>query len=140
MPQTKSDGKPEIRNTKQRRIVNATLADLDDFMSAQELHQLMASRNESVSLATTYRILQSMAANNEVDVIRTEDGESIYRRCEAEHHHHHLLCRNCGKAVELEAPAIEEWAHSIAAKYGFTDLSHVVEITGLCKECSEVAH
>ncbi|MBM7051045.1 MULTISPECIES: Fur family transcriptional regulator [unclassified Rothia (in: high G+C Gram-positive bacteria)] len=128
--------KPEVRNTKQRRIVTATLADLDDFMSAQELHQLMLSRNETVSLATIYRLLQSMAANNEVDVIRTEDGESVYRRCQAEHHHHHLMCRSCGKAVELEAPDVEQWAHSMAEKFGFTDINHTVEISGLCAECS----
>lgn len=135
MPQS-STAKPEIRNTRQRRVVTATLAELDDFMSAQELHQLMLSRQESVSLATTYRILQSMAANNEVDVIRTEDGEAIYRRCEAKHHHHHLLCRSCGTAVELEAPEVEKWAHAMAEKYGFIDINHTVEISGLCAKCS----
>lgn len=139
MQQNLSAAKPEVRNTKQRRIVTATLADLDDFMSAQDLHQLMLSRNESVSLATTYRILQSMAANNELDVIRTDEGELVYRRCEADHHHHHLLCRSCGKAVELEAPEVEEWAHAMAERYGFVDLNHTVEISGLCSVCAAKA-
>src|SRR5690349_24208333 len=37
------------------------------------------------------------------DVLRNGDGEAVYRRCAVTVHHHHLLCRNCGKAVEVEA-------------------------------------
>ncbi|MFW0155701.1 Fur family transcriptional regulator [Rothia sp. P6271] len=129
--------KPEVRNTKQRRIVKATLEGLDDFISAQELHMLMVSRQESVSLATTYRILQSLAEYGEVDVLKTEDGESIYRKCEVEHHHHHLLCRRCGAAVELEAPSIEDWATAVGAQYGYTDIDHVIEVTGVCSSCQK---
>ena len=135
MPEEKNT-KPEIRNTKQRRTVKATLEGLEDFISAQDLHMLMASRKESVSLATTYRILQSMVDNGELDVLRTAEGESIYRRCEARHHHHHLLCRSCGKAVEIETPSIEDWAAEIGAKFGFTDIDHLVEVTGICADCA----
>lgn len=134
MPEEKT-AKPEIRNTKQRRAVKATLDGLEDFISAQDLHMLMASRNESVSLATTYRLLQSMAQNGELDVLRTEDGESIYRMCEANHHHHHLLCRSCGKAEEIEAPSIEDWAAEMGAKFGYSEIDHIVEVTGICSDC-----
>lgn len=135
MPEEKT-AKPEIRNTKQRRTVKATLDGLEDFISAQELHMLMASRKESVSLATTYRILQSMVDNGELDVLRTSDGEAIYRMCEANHHHHHLLCRSCGKAEEIEAPSIEDWATEIGAKFGYADIDHVIEVTGICADCA----
>lgn len=96
----------------------------------------MASRNESVSLATTYRILQSMAQNDELDVLRTSDGEAIYRMCEVSHHHHHLLCRSCGKAEEIEAPSIEDWALEVGEKFGFAQIDHVIEVTGICSSCS----
>ena len=92
-----SASKPtEVRNTKQRRAVTATLETLEDFISAQDLHQLMLSRGDKVSLATTYRLLQSMVGTGEVEALKTEDGEAIYRRCDSEHHHHHLLCRISG--------------------------------------------
>ena len=51
-------------------------------------------------------------------------------------HHHHLLCRNCGKAVEVEAPAVETWAARTASEHGFTEVAHTVEIFGLCPECT----
>ena len=131
----KNDGKPEVRNTKQRRTVIATLESLNDFMSAQELHQLMGSRGESVSLATTYRILQSLADAGEVDVLKTAEGESIYRQCVVEHHHHHLLCRSCGAAVELDVPDLEEWAQKVGEQHSFAQIEHVIEVTGICSDC-----
>ncbi len=126
----------EVRNTRQRRAVARALASLEDFISTQDLHALLRERGDSVYLATTYRILQSMSELGELDVLRSDDGEAIYRRCAAEHHHHHLVCRRCGAAVELEAPAVEEWAGRTAAAHGFTEVDHTVEITGLCAACA----
>ena len=136
--QTSRPGKrvPEQRVTRQRLAVARALDELDDFVSTQELYRLLHERGDSVSLATTYRILQSMAEENHVDVLRNGEGEALYRRCEVEHPHHHLVCRSCGKAVEVEAPAVEAWASGLGARYGFTDVAHTVEVFGLCSECS----
>lgn len=125
-----------VRVTRQRRAVQAAMAVQADFVSTQDLHAILRERGESVSLATTYRILQSMSETGEVDVLRSEDGESIYRQCAAEHHHHHLVCRSCGATVELEAPEIERWTSQTAQRHGFTQADHTIEIVGLCAECS----
>ena len=126
----------EQRVTKQRLAVSAALDELADFVSTQELHRILHERGSSVSLATSYRILQSLADDGLVDVLRNADGEAVYRRCAVTGHHHHLLCRNCGKAVEVEAPAVEAWAARIAQEHGFTTVEHTVEIFGLCPECT----
>ncbi|MCC9173065.1 Fur family transcriptional regulator [Arthrobacter sp. zg-Y179] len=127
---------PEQRVTRQRLAVGRALDELSDFVSTQELFRLLQERGERISLATTYRVLQSMTDENLVDVLRGGDGEALYRRCAVEHHHHHLVCRECGKAVEVEAPAVESWAAALGAKYGFTEVAHTVEVFGLCPECS----
>ncbi|MET3919741.1 Fur family transcriptional regulator [Arthrobacter sp. UYEF20] len=126
----------EQRVTKQRLAVSAALDELADFVSTQELYRILQERGTSVSLATSYRILQSLADDGLVDVLRNADGEAVYRRCAVTVHHHHLLCRNCGKAVEVEAPAVEAWAARIAKEHGFTAVEHTVEIYGLCPECT----
>jgi Fur family ferric uptake transcriptional regulator len=72
-------------------------------------------------------------------VLRTDSGESVYRRCATAEHHHHLVCRRCGTAVEIEGPAVETWAQKVAEANGFSDLSHTVEIFGLCRECGTAA-
>lgn len=126
----------EQRVTKQRLAVEAAMGRLEDFVSAQELHRLLQDQGDKVSLATVYRILQSMAEDGLLDVVRSGEGEAAYRRCEAETHHHHLVCRTCGKGVEVQAPAVETWAARVAAEHGFTEASHTVEIYGYCPECT----
>lgn len=69
------------RSTRQRAAVAAALDEVDEFRSAQELHDVLKHRGDSVGLTTVYRTLQSLADAGEVDVLRTTDGESVYRRC-----------------------------------------------------------
>jgi Fur family ferric uptake transcriptional regulator len=71
-----------------------------------------------------------------VDVVRTDEGESVYRRCSSGSHHHHLVCRSCGTAVEVEGPAVEAWAGKVAAENGFIQVEHTVEIFGTCANCA----
>lgn len=134
-PAASEEPKTEVRNTKQRQAVRAALQTQADFVTAQELHSRLKDDGQKVSLATTYRVLQSMTDHGEVDALRNNDGETMYRRCEAENHHHHLVCRDCGATVELEAPMVEAWAENTANTYGYTDLEHTIEIVGLCPRC-----
>ncbi|MBD3003270.1 MULTISPECIES: Fur family transcriptional regulator [unclassified Streptomyces] len=124
------------RSTRQRAAVAAALDEVDEFRSAQELHDMLKHRGDSVGLTTVYRTLQSLADAGEVDVLRTTEGEAVYRRCNSEEHHHHLVCRACGKAVEVEGPAVEKWADAIAAEHGFVDVAHTIEIFGTCGDCA----
>ncbi|MBO0914366.1 transcriptional repressor [Streptomyces sp. NBC_01260] len=124
------------RSTRQRTAVAAALDEVDEFRSAQELHDVLKHRGDSVGLTTVYRTLQSLADAGEVDVLRTTEGESVYRRCSTGDHHHHLVCRMCGKAVEVEGPAVEQWAETIAAQHGYVNVAHTVEVFGTCAECA----
>jgi len=126
-------GQP-LRPTKQRLAVADALETFDDFRSAQEIHELIGRRGTNVGLATVYRTLQKLSDAGEVDMLRTEDGEAIYRRCSATHHHH-LVCRRCGATVEVEGPAVERWTRAIAAEHGYDDISHTLEIFGTCASC-----
>lgn len=124
------------RSTRQRTAVAAALDEVAEFRSAQDLHDVLKHRGDSVGLTTVYRTLQSLADAGEVDVLRTTDGESVYRRCSTGDHHHHLVCRMCGKAVEVEGPAVEQWAETIAAQHGFVNVAHTVEVFGTCADCA----
>ena len=100
------------------------------------MHAQLRASGETVGLATVYRTLQNLAGDGTVDVLRTDDGEAIYRSCATSKHHHHLVCRNCGHTVEVEGPTVEQWADSVAAHHGFTEATHQIEIFGLCAQCS----
>lgn len=122
------------RPTRQRAAVAAVLADTGEFRSAQELHSLLRASGDKVGLATVYRNLQTMAADGEIDMLRTDEGEAVYRACSTGHHHH-LVCRVCGKTVEVEGPTVEAWTTKVTAQHGFTDVRHTLEIFGTCAEC-----
>jgi len=124
-----------LRSTRQRAAVSALLDRLDDFRSAQEIHEELRRCGDGIGLTTVYRTLQALADGGEVDVLRTASGEAVYRRCASAQHHHHLVCRRCGTAVEIEGAAVETWAQRVAERHGFSDLSHTIEIFGLCNEC-----
>jgi Fur family transcriptional regulator, ferric uptake regulator len=123
-----------VRSTRQRAAISTLLETLDEFRSAQELHDELRRRGENIGLTTVYRTLQSMAAAGMVDTLRTDTGESVYRRC-SEHHHHHLVCRSCGSTIEVGGHEVEEWAEGVAVQHGFSDVSHTIEIFGTCADC-----
>jgi len=125
------------RTTRQRRAIGQLMDELADFRSAQQIHALLVQRGEDIGLATVYRTLGAMATSGEFDVLRTASGETLYRRCERQGHHHHLVCRSCGRAVEVQASAFESLVASLSDETGFVDVSHTLELFGTCATCAE---
>ncbi|WP_018636734.1 Fur family transcriptional regulator [Parafrankia elaeagni] len=125
-----------VRNTRQGDAVSSALAATNAFTSAQDLHARLRQEGQSVGLTTVYRHLQMLADRGEVDVLRRDDGETVYRRCTTGTHHHHLVCRRCGHTVEIAGPEIEAWTSAVANAEGFTDVVHTVEIYGTCAACA----
>ncbi len=122
------------KSSRQRTAVSSFLEGEQTFRSAQEIYARLRDQGNSIGLATVYRALQGMVEDGEIDVLRTDDGEAVYRRC-GTHHHHHLVCRVCGRTVEVEDKPVERWAAKVAAQHGFTDVEHQVEVFGVCREC-----
>ena len=127
------------RNTWQREAVRNALGANDGFISAQALHSALHSTGSPIGLATVYRALSDMAVKGDADSLQSPEGESLYRACSTNEHHHHLICRHCGLTVEIEADAVEMWAHTVATEHGFTQAAHVVDVFGLCERCTAAA-
>ena len=132
-PKTAATPAPQ-RRTRQRAAVDQILSHLEEFRTAQQIHDVLRHQGDSVGLTTVYRTLQLMVEAEQLDAIRTDDGETAYRRCSTGHHHH-LVCRGCGRTVEVEGPAIESWTDQVAAEHGFSDVQHHLEIFGRCSAC-----
>jgi Fur family ferric uptake transcriptional regulator len=126
------------RNTWQREAVRDALESTETFVSAQTLHSRLRDAGSAIGLATVYRALADLANEGEADSLQQE-GESLFRACTPGQHHHHLICRSCGLTVEIEADDVESWAGRIAAENGFTQPNHVVDVFGLCADCTRAA-
>jgi len=130
---SKTTDKPAVqsRSTAQKAAIVAALGDSKEALSAQELHE----RLDKVGLATVYRNLGRLAEDGEIDAIRRPNGETAYRAC-GHGHHHHLICRECGKVVEVHDCTLGEWSRKIGAEYGFSGIEHQAELLGTCESCA----
>lgn len=135
---------PRIRVTRQGEAIDAVLRTADGFRTAQDLYGELRAQGSSVGLTTVYRHLKVLADAGEIDVVHRPDGEAQYRLCfptktdrsAPPDHHHHLVCRVCGRAVEVDGPEVEQWAERVAKAAGYTQISHTVEVFGLCPQHS----
>jgi Fur family ferric uptake transcriptional regulator len=124
------------RNTKQRGEILGLLRQTDDFRTAQQLYADLRSQGSGVGLTPVYRALQTLVDAGEADTMRLPSGEQLFRLCGQGRHHHHLVCRQCGRTVEIDGPAVESWTDRIAREQVFTDVSHTLEIFGTCSSCA----
>jgi Fur family ferric uptake transcriptional regulator len=123
------------RATRQGATVLAALRASPSFRSAQEIHGQLRAEGERIGLTTVYRHLQRLADEGTVDVLRQPEGEVLYRYCRSDEHHHHIVCRVCGRSAETECPELAGWAERLAESLGYSDVSHAVEVFGVCAGC-----
>ena len=133
------------RTTRQAQSIEAALDAADGFRTAHDLFTTIRAAGERIGLTTVYRHLSLLADTDRADVVHTADGEAQYRLCGSRdstnpgEHHHHVVCRECGRSVEVSGPEVEAWADRVAAAAGYTAITHTVEIFGLCPEHSPPA-
>jgi Fur family ferric uptake transcriptional regulator len=144
-PRYRAGVSPRIRVTRQGEAIDQVLRTAAGFRTAQDLYGELRNQGSSVGLTTVYRHLKVLADAGEIDVVHRPDGEAQYRLCSpagstdrtaVQDHHHHLVCRVCGRAVEVDGPEVEQWTERVAAAAGYTQVSHTVEVFGLCPEHS----
>ena len=123
------------RLTPQRMFVLEVLQESSGHHTAEAIFERTKLKYPYINLATVYRTLQLFAESGHLDALRGDDGETRYRQCSTGHHHH-LVCRSCGRTVEVEGPTVERWADRVASEHGFTDVSHTLEIFGTCEDCA----
>ncbi|WAM00478.1 transcriptional repressor [Streptomyces sp. Je 1-369] len=130
-----------MRRTRRRAAVLETLGSRAEFVSAQELHALLAVSGRAVGLTTVYRALRELDRAGLVDVVRDETGERLYLRRPTDEHRHYLICRDCGRSRPVDAGAVEVWADGLAEATGFAELEHTLElslffmVSGVCGSC-----
>jgi len=122
------------RLTPQRMLVIEALHNADKHISAEEIYEQLHSRYPYSNISTVYRTLELLKELNLVT--ETDFGEGRVRYHVAEKgHHHHLICRRCGKVIDLEELVLHPLQDTLLREYGFdADLRHLA-ISGECSKC-----
>ncbi len=91
-------------------------------MSAEDVYKSLISTDDTVGLATVYRVLTQFESAGIVDRHNFDDGHSVYELA-ADVHHDHMVDVDSGQVVEFINERIENLQHEIAAEHGY-DLVH----------------
>jgi Fe2+ or Zn2+ uptake regulation protein len=123
-----------MRITKPRKAMLRVLATATRPLSAEEIHA--QAGDGTLDLVTVYR---SLGALDEAGIVQRhplERGRSLYALVSPNHHHHHVICRRCGRIDRL--PGCDNARiESAARNKGYSDLTHIMEIYGICPDCAQ---
>jgi Fur family peroxide stress response transcriptional regulator len=122
--------------TPQRLAIFRRLIATDRHPSAEELHAAVRREMPTLSLATVYKTLDTLAA---IGAVRPVSRLGARGRWDANLGlHHHLICTECGAVSDVTEPALNAAARPArraAARHGFAVAGHAVEIFGRCAGC-----
>lgn len=114
------------------KILDVLQSNPDMHLSADEIHIKLVDRNESIGLATVYRVLTQLELAGLIQKNQFSDNQSSYEI--KKQHHDHLICTKCGKIIEFMDNNLEALQEEISDKYQFRLDSHVMTLFGVCKD------
>lgn len=92
-------------------------------MSAEDVYKQLMQTDESVGLATVYRVLTQFETVGIVERHNFDDGHSVYELAD-EAHHDHMVDIESGAVVEFVSERIEALQNEIAEEHGFELVDH----------------
>lgn len=122
------------RSTKREQIVNVFLRQ-DGHLSADDLVDLIRSKDHRISRATVYRTLQWMVDAGIARKVDFGEGRFRFEQSYRQPRHFHLICKACNQSFEFLSSDVEALVEEVAASRGFTITQSVVQIYGTCEEC-----
>jgi Fur family peroxide stress response transcriptional regulator len=122
--------------TPQRLAIFRRLATTDRHPSAEDLYAAVRRELPTLSLATVYKTLDTLAG---IGAVRPVSRLGARGRWDANlEPHHHLVCTSCGAVTDVSEPRLQAAARpaaAAAARHGFEAAGHSVEIFGRCAAC-----
>lgn len=92
-------------------------------LSAEDVYKNLMDSEDSVGLATVYRVLTQFEAAGIVSKHNFDDGHSVYELASGEHHDH-MVDVDSGKVTEFVNERIESLQKEIAAEHGYELVDH----------------
>ena len=92
-------------------------------VSAEDVYRRLIEQDESVGLATVYRVLTQFEAAGIVERHNFDDGHAVYELA-ADEHHDHMVDMDTGRVIEFVNERIEALQKEIAAAHGFELVDH----------------
>lgn len=121
------------RMTKKRECILGALFTLDRPASAEEIRE--RAELPASDLVTVYRNLETFESLGVLQRVPLENGTQLFELTAPDEHYHHLICRECHKAERLDV-CVNHAVVEKARAYGYSNIAHVMEVYGVCEDCS----
>ena len=109
-----------LKSTRQRDVIAERFFELDQHISAEDLHIEVRRTSPRVGYATVYRTLKLLVEHG--FAVEKDFGEG-FKRYDPVHdqdpHHDHMICVECRRVVEFDDAAITARLHQLAEELGF---------------------
>ena len=125
----------KFKMTNQRAIILEYLKENYTHPSVEEIFGFVKNKLPRISKKTVYSNLQFLCNEGFIQDVRVK---GVQRYEPKSNPHHHLICRKCGKIIDIHSEELS----SHAIKVGKTLRNFFVEFTdinfyGICKKCKE---
>ena len=121
------------RSTRQRTAIRAAIEAAGRPLSPQEVLTAAQVHVPALGLATVYRTLNALAAENELTAVELPGASARYEIAQQDHHHHHFQCTHCDRVFDVHACPGDM---APLAPQGFVVESHEITLYGRCSTCA----
>ena len=92
-------------------------------LSAEDVYKKLIESDDSVGLATVYRVLTQFESAGIVARHNFDDGHSVYELA-SETHHDHMVDVETGQVLEFVDERIEQLQREVVEKHGYALVDH----------------
>lgn len=125
-----------LRLTPQRRAICHLLAESHEHPGAQMIYRALLAEYPSLSLATVYNTLETLAQLGLINALGSIGPEGV--RYDADTTPHvNLACTRCQKVIDLTSHHVRHLQEEIASQSGYALKGARVLYYGLCPACQK---
>lgn len=129
----------QTKITPQRiEILNIFINNKNEHFTADDIINKI---NQTIGQATVYRTLERFCQIGILKKIYFKNNE--YARYDLldlddKHFHHHLICKKCGKVIEIDDDLLDHIENKVQNDYNFQIINHELILHGICSQCQTV--
>ena len=119
--------------TYQRMIIYKYLMQSKDHPTAEDIYRKVKEEYPSISLATVYKTLETLAAHQVITKVTALHDLARYDADTSPHHH--LVCVYCRRVQDIYNEALNQLPIDLDNIEDFTVQRYRIEFEGICKSC-----
>jgi Fur family ferric uptake transcriptional regulator len=125
-----------LRLSHPRFLIYQELSSALTPLSPQEVYHSLHKKKRKIGVTSIYRCLDLFESLGIVFKVATRPNVK-YKLCESDDHHHHIVCKKCGRVVELNFCDISDWSRKVTESTGYQVTDHQLSFFGFCEGCKK---